>query len=191
MANTATLNITLVYTTDPVVSIKDRAIRRADKPHMALEFLINELRRMQAGNSVGKVMAYLDAGDGTAGIGRLACASVADGDTATVGEVTFTAKTTVSSDANTALNQFTRGGTDTADAASLAAAINAHPLLKGLCTAAGSSGNCNITMSDKGLHGNWLVLASTGGTITVTQVTALTPGAHGTTSAHIRCFRRG
>lgn len=191
MANTATLNVTIVYSTDPAQAVADRALYRYDQTATGIEVLRRELERLASGITVGKVLAFLDQGDGTAGIGRVACtqASVSTGDTVTVSGVVFTVAASPSTKGED--GQFAAGASDTDCAANLAAAINAHPALAGLVTAAGSAGNCNITLVDKGLHGTFLFLAKSGSGFTLTQVSALTPGAKGTAQSHLRCFRRG
>lgn len=191
MAATAELTIVITYASESPTSVSHRAMRRYDKPHQALELLINELRRMQQGNSIGKVHAVLDDASGTAAIGRVACtqASISSGDTVVVSGVTFTAKTSPSTDPSA--GEFAFLTSDTVTAAALAAAINAHPALKGLLTAAGSSGNCNITLTDKGIHGNYLTLAKTGSGFALTQVASLTPGVRGAATAEMRTYMRG
>lgn len=191
MAATSQLTIVINYASDTPTQVSQRAIRRYDKPHIAIELLINELRRMQQGNSIGKVHAYLDDAGGTAAVCTVACtqASISSGDTVTLCGVTFTAKTSPSSDP--ADGEFAFLTSDTVTAAALAAAINAHPALKGLLTAAGSNGNCNITCTDKGIHGNLVTLAKTGSGFTLTQVASGTPGVRGTATDNLRAYMRG
>jgi hypothetical protein len=76
---------------------------------------------------------------GTKASGTIACTQAnAANDTVTF---TFGAKTVVLTEGV----DFLRGGTNTNTAANLAAAINAHSVLKRLMSAAGSTGNCVIT----------------------------------------------
>jgi phage tail sheath gpL-like len=70
----------------------------------------------------------------------------------------------------------------------LAAAINAHPALKGLCTAANAAGTVTVTVTDKGIHGNLLKLSETGDCIVATSPTN---GAIGTVQSPLRIYRKG
>lgn len=98
------------------------------------------------------------------------CASVADNDTITVAGTVLTAKTT----ATTAV-QWTRGGTDTADAAALVVCINAN------CTtvqATSAAGVVTIRAVTAGTAGNSITLVSSNGTrLAVTGSGTLANGA--------------
>jgi hypothetical protein len=156
-------------------------------PH-GIELLREYLARIAAGGSSAKVLAFVDAGDGTAATGTVACtqANALVGDTLVLCGITFTVKTTPS--ANPLDGEFAAITSDTAMGDALAAAINAHPLLKGVCTAASVTGTVTWTMADKGLFGNLGKATETGTSMAVTNPTN---GAAGTTSASLRVFRKG
>lgn len=97
--------------------------------------------------------------------GTATLASVAAGDTLTLAGVTFTASATL----NTGQN-FLQSGTDTADAAALAAAINRYQQ-QTHCSATSAAAVVTITALDYGTEGNAITLAETGTTITVSGAT--------------------
>lgn len=146
------------------------------------------LQRIAYGGDAAKVHVFVDAGDGTAATGTVVCtqASAVEGDTFTLCGVTFTVKTSPSS--NPYDGEFAAITSDTVMGDALAAAINAHPLLKGVLTAANSSGTVTWTLTDKGLFGNLARATETGSSMAVTNPTN---GAIGTVSTSMRTFRRG
>jgi hypothetical protein len=93
------------------------------------------------------------------------------GDTVRIGDVTFTAVGGTATALNP--NQFTIGGTDTADATSLKTQINAHPLFRDKLVATSSSGAVTIRPLPNPLRANSLAavdfklaVAGTGPTLT-------------------------
>lgn len=73
---------------------------------------------------------------------------------------------------------FARGGSDTACAAALAAAINAHPILGKLFTAAGDVGDCDITSKlPTSLMHDWALSTDDATAFGLTQLTGGTEGA--------------
>ena len=103
--------------------------------------------------------------------GTAACVSVANDDTIVIGGTTLTAKTTGAN----GTTQFTRGVSDTADAAALAACINANTTLAKIVRASSALGVVTIYCLYPGPIGNLVTVTSTGGTITVPAT--LTSGA--------------
>lgn len=117
-----------------------------------------------------------DSSNPVAASGTITLASCAT-DTVTIGGVTFTGSSTPTGD-----EQFETDGTDTADAAALAAKINAHPTLSKVVSATSALGVVTVTCLVKGVVGNFITLSETGSTITVSGA-ALTGGTGGATSA--------
>lgn len=93
--------------------------------------------------------------------GSITLASVADSDTLTIGGVAFTAQ-----DADPGANEFLQTGSDTADAAAAAAAINASTTagIAGCVTASSSGAVLTITAVVPGKIGNAITLATSNGT---------------------------
>lgn len=97
--------------------------------------------------------------------GTATLVSVAAGDTLTLAGVTFTASATDGTGQN-----FLQTGTDTVDAAALAAAINRYSQ-QTHCSATSATNVVTITALDYGTGGNAITLAETGTTITVSGAT--------------------
>lgn len=188
MANSSVIYLAIVTDSTPAQTIADRHVGTYDNPAMAIELVRNLLERVTSGQIDGKVHLFQDKCDGTAATGTVACtqASAVAGDTFTLAGVVFTVATSPSSDPH--LGQFAAGASDTAMGDNLAAAINAHPALKGLLTAANSTGTVTWTAADKGLFGNLIRMAESGDSMAVTQATN---GAIGTVQSYMRPFRRG
>lgn len=104
--------------------------------------------------------------------GTATLASVADSDTIVVGGTTLTAKTTPSGS-----SQWKRGVSNTADAAALAACINANTTTNKIVRATSSGAVVTITSLYPGPIGNLVTLSQTGGTMTLSPATALGSGA--------------
>lgn len=136
-----------------------------------IEGLRRLLEDVSSGLEPGRVYVASDRGDGTAATGTLVCvqASVADGDYVKFGDVKFTARTTPSSDVSK--GEFAFLTSDTITGAALAAAVNAHPAMKSVGTAANSSGTVTLTLNDKGLFGNCMKITKSGTGFTATSPT--------------------
>lgn len=137
----------------------------------------DHFRRVAAGLESGSFDLYTSSASPVAASGTITLASVAADDTVTIGGVTFTAKASPSGSV-----QFSQAGTDTQDAASLAAKINAHSTLSQIVSATSASGVVTVTCRVKGVIGNFITLASTGGTMTL-SASALAGGTGGVTGA--------
>jgi len=98
-------------------------------------------------------------------------------DTITIGGITFTGSGSPTGD-----NQFETDGNDAADAAALTAKINAHPTLSKVVVASALSNVVTITCLQKGVVGNFITLAETGSTITLSGA-ALAGGTGGAEGA--------
>ncbi len=188
MAASTVINLTVVLSGESAATAKERYLSAQDD-RAAAEALAGLMHRLGAGHAFGKVFVNSDSGDGTQATGAIACtqASVVLGtDVVTVGDATFTPKASPST--NPGDGEFSIGADDTACGANLAAAINAHPKLKGLLTAASVAGTITLTAVDKGIHGNQIRMTETGNGFALTQFAS---GAQGTASKKTRSFRFG
>ncbi len=116
--------------------------------------------------------------------GTLTLVSAIATDAVTVGSVTFTATSTPTLSTHFEID----GADDTADAASLAAAINAHATVSQIVTASSLLGVVTITAKQKGVVGNFIPLSSADATITASAA-FLASGAGGVTEAAVQYVR--
>lgn len=188
MSKNSVIYLAIVTGDTAAQTIADRHVGKYDNATSAIELIRELLARGIGGIEDMKVHLFQDKCDGTAATGTVACtqASAVAGDTYTLAGVTFTVATSPSTDP--ARGEFAAGASDTAMGDNLAAAINAHPALNGLLTAANSSGTVTWTARDKGLFGNLIRASETGSSMVVTQATN---GAIGTVQSSMRTFRRG
>ncbi len=105
--------------------------------------------------------------------GTLTLASVAVGDTATINGVVFTAVSSLSP----SINQFSQGGTNTQDAASLASQINADISLAGVVLATSATAVVTINAVTAGTGGNAITLAVSNSATIARSNSVLTNGA--------------
>lgn len=144
--------------------------------HIAIHDIVNHLQALASGNEKGSVYAQSGSANPVAASGTITLASCAT-DTVTIGGITFTGSSTPSGDV-----QFETDGDDTADAAALAAKINAHPTLSQIVSATSALGVVTVTARQRGVIGNFITLAETGTTITISG-SALAGGTGGATNA--------
>lgn len=102
--------------------------------------------------------------------------SVPVDDTIILAGVTLTAKASPANE-----NQFSQAGTDTQDAASLAAVINAHSVLSLILSATSALGVVTVSAKQAGLIGNQVAVSRTGTAITLSSA-KLAGGTGGATS---------
>lgn len=93
--------------------------------------------------------------------GTFTLVSVPEDDAVTIGAVTLTAKASPSGE-----NQWSQAGSDTADAAALAAKINAHSVLSKVVVASSAAGVVTVTCLTPGVVGNQIAISETGSSIT-------------------------
>lgn len=110
--------------------------------------------------------------------GTLTLVSAIATDAITIGTTTFTATSTPTLSTDWEID----GASDTLDAASLAAAINAHTTVNQIVTASSAAGVVTITAKQKGVVGNFIPLSSADATITASAA-FLTGGTGGVTEA--------
>ena len=150
-------------------------------PDNVVQSLINILRGVHAGTLSGKLLYYIDKADGTAAAQTITCtfASANEGDTATICGVVFTEMVATTPSTDPADGEFAFATSDTVSGDNLAAAINAHPRLKGLVTAVNVTGTVTVTYANKGVFGNNGTISETGGSMAVGAAT-FASGAVGT-----------
>lgn len=110
----------------------------------------------------GSIDVQTGSANPVAASGTLTLVSAVATDAITIGAVTMTATSTPSLETDWEID----GADDTADAAALAAAINAHSTLSQIVTATSSAGVVTITAKQKGVVGNYIPLSSGDATIT-------------------------
>ena len=141
--------------------------------------LINLISGLASGALVGAVKVSGSTADPVQASATATLVSCAT-DTITVGKTTFTG----TGSPTTSLH-FETDGTDTADAAALAAAINAHTDTSKIVYATSSANVVTITAHQPGLLGNHIVLSETGSTITCTGSGYLIGGTGGSSAAPV------
>jgi len=142
-------------------------------PHEAIRDLINHLSALSSGNEKGTIYAQSSTVDPVAASATATLTSCAT-DTITIGSITFTGTASPS----TSLH-FETDGDDTADAAALAAAINAHTTTNKIVIATSSTNVVTIQALQRGLVGNFIPLTETGSTIVCTGSGFLAGGTGG------------
>jgi len=134
---------------------------KVGQKHQNVIRLINLFTGLSSGALIGSVSVSGSTVDPVRASGTITLVSCAT-DTVTIGKTTFTGTGTPS----TSLH-FETDGTDTADAAALAAAINAHTDTSKIVTATSALGVVTVTANQAGLLGNHIALAETGTTMTI------------------------
>lgn len=149
-------------------------------PDNVAQSLVNMIHAIKSGTLPGKIIYHIDEADGTAAAQTVAFtqANGDAGDTVTICGVVFTVATTPSADPWD--GEFAAETDDDTTGENFATAFNAHPALKGLATAANSSGTVTITMTNKGVHGNLGTLAASDATFAAVGAAAFASGAAGT-----------
>lgn len=172
--------LTVVVKTSKDVSL----FRQASQDRENLNRLINLL----SGVNIGAVQASVDihsgSADPVAASGTLTLTSAIATDAVTIGKTTLTASSTPANENQWEID----GASDTLDAASLAAAINAHSVLSTIVSATSATNVVTITALEKGALGNYIALSSADATI-VASATYLANGAGGATNAAVSIAR--
>lgn len=160
---------------DTAGAMADQFKKAASMPHTEAKALENLFKAINSGNKDANIKVSYSASSPVQASATATCASVAVDDTITIGKTTLTAKASPANE-----DQFSQAGTDTADGASLAAAINAHSVLSKLVYATAATGVVTITAHSYGSVGNHIVLTSSNGTrLAVTGSGYLASGAGG------------
>jgi len=123
--------------------------------------LSSYFRDLATGVHSASVDVQTGAANSVAASGTFTLSSVPVDDTVTIGTVTLTAKASPANE-----NQFSQAGTNTQDAASLAAVINAHSVLSLSVSATSDGAIVTVTAKAKGTIGNMIPISETGSSIT-------------------------
>lgn len=170
-------HITLVLAlNDDYVFIND-IISRGQLPYHEISDLIDDVA---GGLRRGKLLYHIDRADGAQATNDVTftAASGVDGDTVTVCGIVLTARTSPSLDV--AKGEFGIGATDTETAVNFKNAVNSHPLLDGLVSAANTAGVVDLTITEGGLHGNLGTLATSNAVFAAVGAATFASGAAGT-----------
>lgn len=189
MAAQTTITFTVVLHGEQAQTAFERYIEEKSRdPRSAARKASLLLDKLAQGQAIGKLFVDSDQTDGgSAATGSVVCTQASGlGSVLTLGDATFTVVASPST--NPGKGELAAGADDTAFGDNLEAAINAHPALKGLCTAENAAGTVTITMVDKGLHGHRLRMTETGSGFTITQIAS---GTHGTVKGKMRAYRFG
>lgn len=154
-----------------------RFLRPSDERKAGLQSLAALFEGCMGGTESASVDVQSSASDPVAASVTATLATVAADDSITIGGVTLTAKAAPAGEA-----QWSQAGTDTADAAALAACINAHSTLSKVVAATSAAAVVTITCLVKGVVGNFITCSEAGITITL-SATALSGGTGGATTA--------
>jgi phage tail sheath gpL-like len=146
--------------------------------HEFVRGMINHLQSLASGNEKGTVHAQSGTADPVAASATLTLVSAIATDAITIGPVTFTATSTPTLSTHWEID----GADDTADAASLAAAINAHATASQVVTATSNLGVVTVTAKQRGVVGNYINISSADATITASAAN-LAGGTGGATNA--------
>ena len=167
---------TIVYT---ITTSKDAAsFAKAGQKHLNLNKAINLFSGLNSGANIGSVDIQYSTSNPVAASGTLTVTSAIATDAVTIGAVTLTASSTPANENQWEID----GASDTLDAASLAAAINAHSVLSKVVSATSATNVVTITALQKGLVGNQIPLSSADATI-VASAAFLAGGTGGATTA--------
>jgi phage tail sheath gpL-like len=148
-------------------------------PHESLQAIQNHLTALASGNAKGKVYAQSASADPVAASGTWTLASVIATDTASVGGVTFTFTSSPVAETDVEVD----GADNTADAAALAAAVNAHSTISKIVTATSSGAVVTVTAKQRGVVGNFIQFTDGDSTITSSGSGYLAGGTGGASDA--------
>lgn len=155
-----------------------RYLRPSDERKEGLQSLSQLFNAAAGGLETASVDVQSSASDPVAASGTLTLVSAIATDAITIGAVTLTASSTPADEDEWEID----GASDTLDAASLAAAINAHSVLSLVVSASSDANEVTVTALQKGLVGNQIPLSSADATITA-SATFLAGGTGGAASA--------
>ncbi len=143
--------------------------------------LVQLLEACQGGYSHASVDVQYSTSAPVAASGTLTLVSAVATDAITIGTTTFTATSTPSLSTDWEID----GASDTLDAASLAAAINAHTTVNKIVVASSADNVVTITALQKGVVGNFIPLTSADATITASGSGFLAGGTGGATTSAV------
>ncbi len=175
---TANTHINIIITTEEDPDAVERQLYIDASP---LQAIMHYIGLIASGVVRGNFIYQIDEADGTQATETYAFtyASGADGDTVTLGNVVFTARTSPSSDPMA--GEFALSTDDDTTSAAFAAAVNVHPRIRGILTAANSSGTTTCTMVPGGVFGNLMTSSvSNASFVTLGNSGVFSSGAAGT-----------
>jgi len=175
----ATLNIVV-----QVNSADASQYAASGQPNKCLKNASVLLQGLASGSIVGSAYVQRSSVDPVAASATFTLVSAIATDAVTIGAVTLTASSTPANEDEFEID----GASDTADAASLAAAINAHSVLGKVVVATSALGVVTVTALQKGLVGNQIPFSSADATITASAafLAGGTGGSDGTLTAYGR-----
>ncbi len=153
------------------------ALVKSGQPRGNLKRVANILRGMESGALLGNVKLTASTADAVAATGTFTLASVVATDAVTIAGVTFTFTSTPSLETDVEVD----GADNTADAAALAAAINAHSTIKHIIYATSALAVVTLTCRVPGVIGNFIAISDADTTIT-TSASYLAGGTGGSGS---------
>jgi len=154
----ATLTLTIQT---PSADVREYAA--AGSPQRCLKNAANLLNAIASGSTeTSEVTVQRSDTDPVAASATLTLVSAIATDAITIGTITMTATSSPTLTTDWEID----GADDTADAASLAAAINANPTLSKVVVATSAAGVVTVTALQKGLVGNQIPISSADATIT-------------------------
>ena len=153
---------------------------KSEQPRENMNRLINLISGLNVGALQGAVYVSGSTVDPVAASATATLTSCAT-DTITIGKTTFTGTGTP-----TLSTHFETDGNNTADAAALAAAINAHTDTSKIVYATSAANVVTITAHQRGLLGNHIVLSETGTTIVCTGSGYLIGGTGGSSAIPVQ-----
>ena len=171
----ATLNLTI-----KVNSADKSEYAASGNANKSLTNAARLLKALASGSVIGSVDASVSATNPVKATGTLTLDTVIATDVATVAGITFTGTDTPT----TNLHFDTDAGSDALIAASLVAAINAHPTTSQVVTASASGDVVTVTANVAGPIGNLVPIASVDSTITASAA-YLASGAGGSVSTPV------
>jgi hypothetical protein len=169
----STLSLVINTTKDP------NEFKKPGQGVINLNRIQNLIKGFEVGSQLGSVAIHGSSSDPAYATGTITLASAVATNTVTIGKTVFTFTSTPTSNTDTAVDVEVDGADDTADAAALAAAINANALGAATIVSATSAlGVVTVTALVAGVTGNYISLAKSGVPITVSG-TFLSGGAGG------------
>ena len=149
------------------------------------EQVLNNLRRFLKACAGGAYQYEIDLNSSAttpvAASGTFTLTSAIATDAITIGKTTLTASSTPANENQWEID----GASDTLDAASLAACINAHSVLSTIVVATSAANVVTVTAHQKGILGNYINISSADATI-VASATYLASGAGGASGAAVQ-----
>lgn len=171
--------IVLTHDKETTADLKNKFQFSTLMPKKQMANLLKLFQEIAMGRRMASMIVTIDDGDGVQATGTVTLSSFAADDTVTIAGQVFTAKVSPSG-----ANQFALGADDTAAAAALAAKVNAHTSLTGVCTATSALGVVTVTAAIVGLIGNRIGLAiSAHGSVSAATLASGTNSANSTTNS--------